>query len=212
MTSARTSRRAKADATRRRILSAAHEEFLAHGFHGATMAAIARRAGVAVQTVYFVFRTKAELISAVIDLAVLGDEDPTIPQESGWWQAMEAEPDAAEALRIFVRGAVPLFERASGISEVLRAAALTDPEVRSTHEHHERLRFEAFREVIDLFAARGALRAGLEPGHATDVFFTVLSDATWHQLRTERRWSAERVSDWMSDALPRLLLTGVTVP
>lgn len=206
MTPAKTSRRAKAAATRRRILRAAHEEFLAHGFHGATMAAIARRAGVAVQTVYFVFRTKAELISAVIDVAVLGEQDPTVPQDSGWWEAMEAEPDPAEALRLFVRGAAPLFERASAISEVLRAAALTDPEVRDLHEHHERLRLEAFGQVIDLFAARGALRAGLDPAHATDVFFTVLSDPVWHQLRTERGWSAERVTDWMSDALPRLLL------
>ena len=45
------------------------------------MAAIAQRAGVAVQTVYFVFHTKAELLSRVIDAAVLGP-DPNPPEET----------------------------------------------------------------------------------------------------------------------------------
>lgn len=199
-------RRRKAEATRRKILRAAHDEFLERGFHGATMAAIAKRAGVAVQTVYFVFHTKADLISAAIDDAVMGDVDATVPQEAGWWTAMEAEPSADEALRMFVRGAAPLFERASAISEVLRAAALTDAEVRRTHEHHERLRREGFRQVIVLLAERGSLRDELDVDAATDVFLTVLGDAVWHQLRTEHGWPPDRVTEWLCAALPRLLL------
>lgn len=65
-------RRQKADATRRKIVAAAHEEFAANGYQGATIASIARRAKVAAQTVYFVFHTKAALISAVIETAVIG--------------------------------------------------------------------------------------------------------------------------------------------
>lgn len=206
MTSSLPVRRAKAEATRRKILRAAHEEFLAQGFHGATMAAIARRAGVAVQTVYFVFRTKADLISAVIDAAVTGDDETAAPQQTAWWAAMEQEPDPAEALRLFVRGAAPLYERGSSISEVLRAAALTDPEVRRTHEHHEQLRREGYRQVIDLLAARAPLREGLDADMATDVFLTVCGDAVWHQLRSEHGWSEDQVTAWMCDVLPRLLL------
>lgn len=198
--------RKKSELTRRKILRAAHHEFLASGYAGATVAAIAKRAGVAVQTVYFVFHTKADLISGVIDLAVMGEDEPIVPQEAGWWAEMTAKPDAAETLRIFVRGAAPLFERAAAISEVLRTAALTDPELRRTHERHEALRRAGFAEVIGLLISKRGLREGLEPEQAIDVFLTVCGDAVWHQLRGERGWSAEQVADWMCSALPALLL------
>lgn len=197
-------RRRKAEATRRKILGAAHVEFLGSGFHGATMAAIAKRAGVAVQTVYFVFHTKPELISAVIDAAVLGEE-PTLPEETVWWEAMEAEADPAEALRIFIRGAAPLFARAAPISEVLRAAALTDEEVRRTHEHHEALRYSAYRQIVERLARRGHLRDGLDVDSATDVFFTLVGDTVYFLLTTERGWSEQRVVDWLCASLPTLL-------
>ena len=198
-------RRRKAEATRRKILRAAHVEFLGSGFHGATMAAIAKRAGVAVQTVYFVFHTKPELISAVIDAAVLGEES-TPPEETDWWEAMEAEADPAEALRIFVRGAAPLFSRAAPISEVLRAAALTDEEVRRTHEHHEEMRYSGYRQIVEMLARKGYLRDGLDVDSATDVFFTLFGDTFYFQLTTERGWSEQRVVDWLSASLPALLL------
>ncbi len=161
MTPAKTSRRAKAAATRRRILRAAHEEFLAHGFHGATMAAIARRAGVAVQTVYFVFRTKAELIGAVIDVAVLGEQDPTVPQDSGWWEAMEAEPDPAEALRLFVeRGA-----DGTSVRDIARAAKVAEGALYRHYESKDALVAQLFatnytRFAGELEAAQGAEGTG----------------------------------------------------
>lgn len=199
------SRREKSRATRQKILEAAERVFVESGFHGATIAAIAARAGVATQTVYFVFHTKAELISAAIDSLVLGD-DPTIPQDTEWWRAMSEAPDSANALEIFVRGAAPLFQRASTLSEVLRGAALTDDELRKTHEHHERLREAGFREVIEVVAAKGSLREDLTVDTATDVLLVTLSDASYVQFTTERGWTHEQVVDAYCVALPRLLL------
>ena len=60
----RPTRREKALATRERIVRAAIDVFAEAGFVGARMNDIAARAEVAVQTVYFVFHTKAELLSA----------------------------------------------------------------------------------------------------------------------------------------------------
>lgn len=199
-------RRQKSDATRRKILRAAHDEFCVNGYHGATITAIAKRAGVASQTIYFVFHTKAELISAAIDHLVMGEEAPTIPQESEWWQAMMADPDPTEALRHFIVGAMPLFERASLLSEILRAAALTDEEVRRTHTYHEDLRATGFREVVEVIASKGPLREGLTIATATDVLLVTFSDTTYVLLTTERGWSHDQVVDWFVDALPRLLL------
>lgn len=201
-------RRDKARETRRRILRAAHGEFLERGYHGATIASIARRAGVATQTVYFVFHTKAELISAVIDAAVLGEHDE-VPQETSWWESMLAAATAADALRAFVRGAGPLFARASAVSEVLRGAALTDPELRATLAAHDELQRTGYRQVIDAVVAKGRLRPGLDPDTATDVLLAVLGDAMYVYLTTVRGWHHDAVIDWLADALPRLLLAEV---
>ncbi len=201
-------RRDKARETRRRILRAAHGEFLERGYHGATIASIARRAGVATQTVYFVFHTKAELISAVIDAAVLGEHDE-VPQETSWWEWMLAADTAADALRAFVRGAGPLLARASAVSEVLRGASLTDPELRATLAEHDELQRAGYRQVIDAVVTKGPLRPGLDPDTATDVLLAVLGDAMYVYLTTVRGWQHDAVIDWLADALPRLLLADV---
>ncbi len=206
MANVKESRRQRSQATREAIVTAAHAVFVESGYHGATIASIADRAGVAPQTIYFVFHTKAELISAVIDAAVVGHDDGSPPQARPWWQAMLDDPDAAEALGVFVRGAGDVFARASTISEVLRAAALTDTEVRATHEHHERLRREAFGEVLDNLAAKAPLRAGVSRDHLLDAFLTVYGDSSYHHLTIERGWSHDEVMDWLSHVLPTILL------
>jgi AcrR family transcriptional regulator len=203
-------RREKAETTRLKILRAAEAEFTERGYHGATMASIANRAGVAGQTVYFVFHTKSALISALIDLLVMGEDAPEIPQETEWWAAMQTEPDPAESLRHFIRGAAPLFARASTISEILRGAALTDDELRETYDYHEQLRYVAYREVIETVASKGKLRDGLDIDAATDVLLTVYGDSTYCLMTVERGWDQNRVVEWLCDVVPVALLAQAT--
>jgi AcrR family transcriptional regulator len=192
-----------------KIVRAAEAEFLAKGFHGATIASIAAEAGVATQTVYFVFHNKTALISAVVDNAVLGESEPTVPQESEWWAEAVAEPKAADALRTIIRGSAPIFARATPVVEVLRAAARTDDELRTLLDHHQRLRHEGFRQMIEIVAAKGGLKAGLDVDAATDVFWTVYSEGTYELLTRDRGWSHDRVVEWLCDAVPELLLAPV---
>ncbi|MGB7981109.1 MAG: helix-turn-helix domain-containing protein [Candidatus Nanopelagicales bacterium] len=206
MTDVKTStRRDRAARTRRAILDAAHAEFLERGYHGATISAIASRAGVAPQTVYFVFHTKAELVSAVIDDRVLGPDLPTVQQESPWWAAMLAAPTAATALEQFVRGAAPLLARAAPVSEVVRAAALTDDEVRAIHDHHDRMQIAGYRQVIDIVAGKGPLRPDLTPETATHVLLTLCGDSVWVQL-TDRGWTPDQITRWLAAAAPASIL------
>ena len=170
------------------------------------MAGIARRAGVAAQTVYFVFHTKAELISAVVDAQVVGEDEPRPPEAQQWWADMLAEPDAAESLRVFVRGAAPIFARAAPIAVVLRAAALTDEEVRRTHEHHENLQKAAFRQVLEGLRSKARLRQGQSLDQLTDAFTALYGDSMYDLLVRERGWRHEQFVDWMCDLVPRVLL------
>lgn len=206
MADVKSARRERSLATRAKILDAAAQEFAARGYHGATIASIAGRAGVATQTVYFVFHTKAEVISATIDRLIMGQDDPAEPQQRDWWTAMHEEPDARLALQVFVRGAGPLFQRASVVAEILRGAALTDDDLRKTHEHHERLRAHGFREVVEMLAAKGSLREGLDVDSATDILLVELCDASYVQLTVDRGWSHDRAVDYYCESLPLLLL------
>lgn len=202
----RPARRDRAARTRRAILDVAHAEFLERGYHGATIASIAARAGVATQTVYFVFHTKAELVSAVIADQVLGPQAPTVPQQSTWWADMLAAPTATAALDAFVRGAAPLLARAAPISDVVRAAALTDDEVQAIHQQHDQLQVSAYRQVIDIVTSKGTLRDGLTPGTATDILLTLCGDSLWVQLTTDRGWPPQQVIDWLATTVPAAIL------
>ena len=113
---------------------------------------------------------------------------------------------APTPLQQFVRGAGPLYARAVGISEILRAAALTDPDVHAIWRHHDQKQVAAFRRVIDAVITKGPLRSGLDPAAATDILLTVYGDTSYLLLTTERGWTHDQVIDWACQALPALLL------
>jgi AcrR family transcriptional regulator len=94
-----TTRRArKALATRRRILEAAETLFTRDGYATTTIAAIADQADVAVQTIYAVFGTKRAVLSELLAVRVVGDDD-TIPlKDRDDWRAMESETDPRRQL------------------------------------------------------------------------------------------------------------------
>lgn len=199
-------RREKSLLTRSKIIRAAHKEFVERGFHGTTVASIAQRAGVAAQTVYFVFHTKADLVSAAIDAAVLGEDPPVEPLASEWWRDMTTRADAADALRTFIRGAGPIFERASPLGLVLKAASLGDEEVRRTNDVHDARQRQDFRAALEAIVLHGRLRTGLSLDSATDLLLTLMSDSAYCQLTRECGWSHQRVIDWWCEAIPELIL------
>ena len=200
---AKPTRREKAAATRERIVRAASEVFAESGYVGARMADIADRAGVAVQTVYFVFHTKAELLSACFDYAVLGPERRPPPEQEFWSEMTRARSGRA-AVAAFARGNTAILVRVAAVDEVARAAP-HEPDAAAIVANGDRLRREAYREVIDLLADRFALRPGLDPEAATDLLLMYGSSAPYLTLR-RYGWSVERYADWLTDALARELL------
>lgn len=57
----------RGDATRQKLLAAAHKLFLQQGFHGTSLRQIAEEAGVAVGGIYNHFATKEDIFAAVLD-------------------------------------------------------------------------------------------------------------------------------------------------
>src|SRR4051812_31148082 len=81
---------------RARILDAAVKVFAGRGFHSATVAEIAREAGVADGTIYLYFKSKDDLLLRLFDekMTALVDEART---------ALDKERDAPGRLRRFIQ-------------------------------------------------------------------------------------------------------------
>jgi TetR/AcrR family transcriptional regulator, regulator of autoinduction and epiphytic fitness len=122
-------RQRRARQTRRRILDAAHELFVRHGYSTTTVQQIAERADVAWQTVYSVFGTKAALLSGVFDVAVAGDDEPVPVSERPFVQAINEAPDPKEKMRIFARHLRESGARTAGVLSVIESAAGTEVEI-----------------------------------------------------------------------------------
>jgi AcrR family transcriptional regulator len=99
-----------ADESRARILSAAVEEFAASGYRGASVGAIARRAGISQSGLLHHFPSKELLLAAVIDVRTsdhLGEylaavaEDPDLGFMTGMVRLMRRGTRELELTRLF---------------------------------------------------------------------------------------------------------------
>lgn len=199
---AKPTRRERARATRLRITRAAYARFRERGYAGTTMADVAESAGVAVQTVYFVFHTKTELLSGAYELAVLGEDDPQPPELQAWYLAAAAEPDIGAALSSVVRGVGEIIRRAAPLDTVVRAAGSHDPEAAAVWEHHEQLRIHGYGRIVAVLAKKAPLRPGVTLGRATDLFLFYLGPLAYVGLVMDRGWSYD---DWLEWTVATLL-------
>jgi AcrR family transcriptional regulator len=191
---AKPSRRQRAAETRRRMLDAAIACFTAEGYGGTTMAAIAERAGVAVQTLYFTFHTKAELLQQTLDRAVLGDGFPVPPPQAEWYQAMAAQPTIRLALVHLVGGVSQILERVAPLRPVFEAAA-AEPGIAEVWANAERLRLDGYRAIIEMLAGKQPLAAGHTVDSATDVLFILLGPDTFRAFIHGCGWPPDQRKD-----------------
>lgn len=197
------SRKDKALATRNRIVGAALAAFLQDGYGATTMEAIARSAGVAVQTVYFTFRTKGDLLQAVYENVVLGP-DGVPPHLTGWWRATEDEPDVARAVRHLVEGTAELLERAAPLVWTV----LGDETARSGYELNEGMRRSGYDHLVRVLADKRPLRDGVSERRARDVLLVLTGPQVFQQLTGELGWRREDYVAWASAAVLSELFGG----
>jgi AcrR family transcriptional regulator len=196
-------RREQAAATRERVIRAAIDVFTEAGYFGARMSDIADRAGVAVQTVYFTFHTKAELLQACFDFAVLGP-DRLPPLEQPLIAGIASARSGRMALAAFVRGNTAILQRAAAIKEVAESAP-HEPDAAAVVAHSEALRREGLAQVVGMVAEGFGLREGVSVEDATDVLLALSSSRPYLDLRSYG-WSDEKYVDWLTDTLARQLL------
>lgn len=205
MSDVKSSRQARAAQTRARMLDAAYSCFCESGFQATTMAAIAARAGVAVQTLYFTFHTKDELFQAVLDRTVLGTDELPPPLQP-WYARMTEAPTVTDAVQHLVTGVEAILARVAPILPAFTAVA-TEP-AGQVWQNAEQLRLEGYRDIVGVLAAKAPLRKGLTRAKAADLMFVLLSPDVYRALVLGRAWSPAQWRAWLVQSLLHDLFGG----
>ena len=182
------------------MLDAAYALFCEVGFRAATMSAIAERAGVAVQTLYFTFHTKDELVQAVHDRTVLGEESLPPPMQP-WYRAAVAATDVSEAVAELVPGIGAILARVAPMVPAFHEVA-ADP-AGEVWRHAQDLRRSGMADLVGELGKKAARRKGLSEGRAADLMFVYLGPELYRTLVLECGWSFAEWSRWVKRAILR---------
>lgn len=196
----------RAKQTRRSIVNAAAELFIAQGYAATTMEAIAKAANVSRKTVFTAGGSKFALLKDAYDWSLVGDDQPIPMVDREPVQRIIRSTDPVEAVRLWAAMLTETSTRAAPMGAVLAAAAHVDVEAAELLRIADRHRLEGARAFVDHLAANGGLRPGLDPAAAADVCWLAMDAVPYVRLVLERGWTPERYQRWLGAAVQRELL------
>ncbi len=199
-------RREAAARTRGAILKAAQALFGERGYAATPMAAIAERAGVALDTVYASVGRKPELARLLIESAISGTSQAVAAEERGYVQAIRAAPEAETKIAIYASAMRAIAGRLAPVLGIIQQAAPAEPDLAALwREIAERRAANMQRFVTDL-AAVATLR--VDSGAAADIVWATNAPELYQLLVCQRGWTPERYENFLADTWQRLLLAG----
>lgn len=199
-------RLAAADANRRLILQAAQTLFEERGWAGTTMGAVATLSGSSIKTVEAQFKTKGQLLGAVVDYAIRGDHLAVPLAERESVTRMREAVDAPSFLVLHAHHIRIVQERSARVLAVVEHAATSDERVAEVWSRiAENRRSGTERPAAQLVTLPGC-RPGLTPAAAATVFWLTTDWAYWRSLHDQRGMSPAEIEAWTADLYASLLL------
>lgn len=159
---------------------------------------IASAAGVSFETVYANFGSKPGLLNQVLDMAVVGDDQPVALMDRPEFAALahgthRKRAAAAAALVTGING------RTMGLMGALREASAVEPALAS------RLEDERRRQRMTVQVA-GALITGRDLSSTeSDGLWAVITVEVYELLTGSAGWNPGQYEDWLAGAITRLL-------
>lgn len=198
-------RREQAAATRQAILEAAERLFVEQGYVGTSVAEIAEEARVALKTVYAAFGPKPEVLRALWNLRMRGDEEPLPMPERPWYRELVDEPDPHRRLALVAHNSRIVRERTAHVTEIVRVAAPADEQIAALWDRFQRELYElGVRGIVDTLAGDGVL--AVDPTTAADIGWTLTHPDVYQLLVRQRGWSPEAYERWLAETLSTQLL------
>jgi AcrR family transcriptional regulator len=190
-----------AELSRTAIATTARRLFEERGYNQTTMEAIAADAGYAVQTVYFHFKSKAAILTRLLDELQASQIAPR-------YELAVRSDSAAEIVRLLAAIAHEVCEQGWDLMQVLEAAAKGDPALARRSKKWESGHLFGMTNQIHRLAELGALRPGLEEATAVDIAWAFTGPDLYHLLRIKRGWDGDQYEQWLAGALTRELTGG----
>jgi AcrR family transcriptional regulator len=192
--------------TRRAIVTAARELFLAQGYAATTIDAIAQAAHVSRRTVFNSVGGKATLLKLAYEWAIVGDDEPVPLADRPAVKAIQAEPDPQKALALWAQTVVGIAARVAPISEVLTAAADADPDAAQLVADASRDRMSGATAFVRYLASLDGLPPGITQQHAADLCWALMDGHLYRRLVTQRAWTTTDFTQWLSNIVAASLL------
>jgi TetR/AcrR family transcriptional regulator, regulator of autoinduction and epiphytic fitness len=203
--SGKPTRAERARQTRHRMLDSARALFITDGYPATTMERIADEAGVAVQTLYYTFRTKGHLLCEVVEATAAGQDDPVPVAQRAWTQEMLTATSGQRALALAVEHGADIFVRAAPLWPAV-AAASADPHVARYWQDVTAGRRTGQAQILARLSELGALHHSLDPDRATDRVVVLFGHDVFRSLVTEAGWSVLEYKAWLLTTLAQQLL------
>jgi AcrR family transcriptional regulator len=191
--------------TRRRIVAAAGALFAELGYVGTTVAQVAARADVAVDTVYTSVGRKPQLVLAVVDDILGGDAGPVPAEQREYVVALRAAPDARAKLTTYASAMGRIAPQLAPVVAALVRAGEDDPECRAAAVGLAERRAANMRLLAADLRLTGELRPDLDDAAVADVIWST-NAMEYYQLVQSRGWSPDRYAAHLADLWTRMLL------
>lgn len=200
-------RKEQARQTRLQIIEAARNLFIQRGYEGATIEAIATQAGVAVDTVYASFGSKRGILSRLIEVSLVGDDEGTPLLEREGPQSVQREKNPIRQVELFANDITAIMGRMAPVFGIMRAAAKTEPDIRKMLHSMLDSRLQGMMTFVKALASNSPLRDGITLQEAAETVWLLTSAEMYTLMTVDRNWSKERYRQWLADALANLLLS-----
>jgi AcrR family transcriptional regulator len=171
-------RQAQAAATRTAVLQAARALFSERGYAATTVAAVAERAGVVVDTVYTAVGRKPQLLIALVDEALAGRgrttpaAELTTAEERDYVRAIHEARTARAKLATYAAALARLRADVVPLVAALRQAAASDDSALQAWQGLGQRRADNMLRLAAELRATGELRDDLDDRQVADVLWT----------------------------------------
>lgn len=195
-------RERQAEAARALVRTAALAAFVEHGYVGTTMSDIAEAAGVARQTIYNLFESKAALLISVVNDRVVGTEARS--QESDH-RAIREATDPHQMIARFAGSTAGIADRSLPVLRIAYEAAALDGEVAKQLQLNEEQRFHAQSFFIEELDKKGFLRTDIPVEELKRGFWLLASPQTL-LTAIDSGWTTATYITWLTQTVTGLLL------
>ena len=192
--------------TRRAIVTAAHDLFVAQGYWATTIDGIAAAAHVSRRTVFNSVGGKVALLKLALDWAIVGDDEPIVLADRPAIKAILAESDPRKALMLWVQTVAEVAARTAPLGEVLTAAADIDPAAAQLLAEASRNRMQGATVFIRFIDSLDGLAAGITEQRAAELCWALTDGHLYRLLVGQRGWSTADFNRWLYDSLAAALL------